>query len=991
MRPKARCQHSAYSLLVNTALITSVLNALLGCSSKTEQPAPTVPPASSTVEDAPAGQATKQARMANAWQAYESKNLDEAWQLATQLLAEHPRDAEVLALAATVRGGQQQFLDAARLLDQVAEVDEQQQLPAWGQAADYYLQANEWGLAENRLRELHSRLPHEPIIRYRLAMLYNTQGRRQEAAEHWRALVPLNQLKPIELLNLIDLREPAAGGLIREIDTQPPYTFQELAQARLALAKKDPQLAKSFSSAGIKKHPNAGAVQAFHASVLIELQQWKEFDAWLTETHTDLTAYAEFWSAWGQRLAAQEQWPTATRALAEAIRLDGTNRKSYRHLGQCFAAQGHAAWAQATNERLGQLDRIHNLAAHLLESKSIEPYQEFIHRLLVVGREDEAKAWHALAEKQFGIKLELAADQDTQADTPLGWLDGFDVNKFPLPASDTGSHTDDLASVQRPTAGRFKLQDVAPESGLAVPYDSGFQLGDPEFYLYEVNGAGIAAFDYDADGTCDVYLVQSGGKPDAKDSTPNALMRQRRDEAFVDVAAQAGIADRGFGQGVGVGDLNQDGLPDLVVANIGTNTVYLNQGDGSFAELPWAKDTDANIWSTSVAIGDLDGDQLPEVVEIKYINDPDVYRIACRGRDIACNPQHFRAGTHRIYRFDANFAPERWTGAIEMDKLPNFGFGVVLGNLDKRDGNDLFIANDVDPNHYWLSKSIDKATNHADSRERFQLRESAVSRGCATGRNGESQACMGVAAGDYDRNGTLDFHVTNFYRESVNLFSQSPEGLFIDRALATGLDEHSRDVLGFGTCAEDFDNDGWLDLFVLNGHLYDHRDQQIPYQMLPQLFAGSPRKFRLIDPQELGTYWQSAALGRTAASCDWNRDGRMDLVASHLDRPFALLENRSVSGHYLQLELVGTLSERSAVGAWVVVSRGDESWSQWVLAGDGLMCSHENILAFGLGESDTPVRIEIHWPSGLTQVIGALEIDRRYLIIEAEPTPIQRM
>ncbi len=243
---------------------------------------------------------------------------------------------------------------------------------------------------------------------------------------------------------------------------------------------------------------------------------------------------------------------------------------------------------------------------------------------------------------------------------------------------------------------------------------------------------------------------------------------------------------------------------------------------------------------------------------------------------------------------------------------------------------------------------------------------------------------MGIASGDFDRNGLLDLVITNFHNEPVNLFLQSASGIFLDQALKYGLAGPTKDVLGFGCQAADFDHDGWLDLAISNGHIYDATYAGIPFRMRSQLFRGSPAGFALQDRDEAGGYWQREHLGRTLALFDVDRDGRMDVVTNHLDQPIGILRNRSNAKHWLQIELVGTSSERDAIGSRLVVKAGEEAWTRWRTGGDGYMCSNEPLVHFGIGDANRVESLRIDWPSGNTQEVKGLQADRRYLIVEGE-------
>ena len=358
--------------------------------------------------------------------------------------------------------------------------------------------------------------------------------------------------------------------------------------------------------------------------------------------------------------------------------------------------------------------------------------------------------------------------------------------------------------------------------------------------------------------------------------------------------------------------------------------------------------------------------------------------VRCRENYLECQPQEFGKCQDRVLRGrrDGSFA--KWNSFTDASPVARLGFGLVIANFDRQHGNDFFFSNDGDFNHFWIS------TQSTERPGQFELIEAANVRGCSVGRGGRSQACMGIASGDFDRNGTLDLHVTNFRNEPVNLFLQSDSGVFVDRASAYGLAKPSLGVLGFGTQAADLDNDGWLDLTVLNGHVYDARFEGTPFQMQPQLFRGAKEGFATQDPATSGEYWNQAAVGRTLAALDWNRDGGIDWLASHLDQPLALLQNESPRGHWLQMELVGVDSERDAIGTELRVRAGDESWTAWQTGGDGLMCSNEAVVHFGVGSVERIDEVQIRWPSGQLTTLKDLPIDRRHLVIEGGSEPFQR-
>jgi hypothetical protein len=252
---------------------------------------------------------------------------------------------------------------------------------------------------------------------------------------------------------------------------------------------------------------------------------------------------------------------------------------------------------------------------------------------------------------------------------------------------------------------------------------------------------------------------------------------------------------------------------------------------------------------------------------------------------------------------------------------------------------------------------------------------------------------MGISAADFSRDGLIDIYITNYYNEANNLYVQDSSSLFTDVALRYGLSELSVPMVGFGTKAVDLDRNGWLDLILTNGHIFDTRiyGKEKFFQMPPQLLMSKGRKFELTEVDDSSGYWGQMYLGRAMTSCDFNRDGSIDFLIGHVDKPVAVLRNDTQSpGTWIQLELIGRRCERDAIGAKVVVHSGGESFNQWVTAGDGYLCSDEPVLDIGLGISTSPVRVDVHWPGGGQQSFSDLLPGRRYLLVEGDAEAVPR-
>jgi hypothetical protein len=506
--------------------------------------------------------------------------------------------------------------------------------------------------------------------------------------------------------------------------------------------------------------------------------------------------------------------------------------------------------------------------------------------------------------------------------------------------------------------------------------------------MFQTVGGGIAVIDFDLNGWPDLYFVQAGGPPyNLEGSDPSRLYRHFEDGSTRDVAEDSGSVNRGYGQGVAAADLNQDGFPDLVVGNLGTNFRYTNQGDGTFQKLslPLAQEAEKGLWTVSIACGDLTGDQLPEIVEINYIDDPKMLTAACWGKELDCSPRSYQPVANRILRQTPEGAFTPFDPEGTMSQSLSYGFGAVIVNVDRRHGNDLYIANDTKEN--WLWSSVPGKDPH-----HFMLREEGRIKGCAAGPTGIQQGSMGIAVADFDHNGRIDLHVTNYWNQPDHLFMQEPSGVFVDRVSQMGLREKSQPMVSFGTQAMDLDRDGWSDLVVLNGHVFDPKEitkPEIPFQMPPQVFMGKPGGFRAVNGEDLAApFFRTPTLGRVLAKLDWNRDGKIDFVANHLDAEVDLMINETPGGNWIEFELVGTESERDAIGAEVRISVSDSLRYQWVIGGDGFACTNERFVSFGLGSADTVDSVEIRWPSGRSTLLPKLAGGTRYLIVEREKNEI---
>ena len=514
--------------------------------------------------------------------------------------------------------------------------------------------------------------------------------------------------------------------------------------------------------------------------------------------------------------------------------------------------------------------------------------------------------------------------------------------------------------------------NIAADIGLDHSYNIASVKQNSRFMIHQSIGGGVAVIDFDLDGACDLYFAQGGADP------PEFLGRQTNqlfrnvDGRLVESTQSSGTTEHRYSLGVTTGDWNQDGFPDLAVSNIGTNSLLINQGDGTFHAEPIDEDDRRTLLSTSIAIADLSGDGLPDIYEENYIDDPDIAAkpvVDEKGVLQIVAPSDYQPAMDRVV-YNVGDGTRRVTDISGDVSDRRTGLGVVVTNLDSSPGNEVFVGNDVRPNQMW------RASESGD------WLDMAPTNGTALGFDGSLTASMGIATGDFDRSGTVDFHVTNFEDSPARLYLNQG-GAFQDHAMLRKLSQDSFSVLGFGTQALDYNNDGFEDLVVTNGHVENMDLPTSPFQQPPQVFANFGDHFEIQNYSDASTYFGSKHVGRGLARLDFNRDGKQDFVVTHLGETSALLLNQTETNHHwLQLQLVGVGSERDAIGARVDVFAGDQVWTGWVIAGDGYLCRNEQVVAFGLGEVDRVERVDVTWPDGKMCRYESVDVDKRWLIVQ---------
>jgi hypothetical protein len=491
-------------------------------------------------------------------------------------------------------------------------------------------------------------------------------------------------------------------------------------------------------------------------------------------------------------------------------------------------------------------------------------------------------------------------------------------------------------------------------------------------YLIETMGSGVALFDYDNDGRLDIFAV-NGAKltdPTPKGTVPlkagpehwNRLFHQRQDGNFEDVTEKAGLQGVGYGMGVAVGDYDNDGYEDLYVTGYGGNKLYHNKGDGTFADVTAQAGVGGGGWSTSAAWVDLDNDGLLDLIVLRYMQ-WDFFDLWCgerkEGFRAYCPPDSFRPISPLVYHNDGNGHFTEVSQKLGLSKEGK-GLGIAIADYDQDGHIDLFFANDSMPEFLY----------HNNGNGTFE--EVGLSSGVAVDGEGRSFAGMGVEFTDYNNDGHPDLVITDLANQMYALYRNNGDGTFTYESHPSKLAQMSFAHSGWGVRFLDYDNDGWKDLMIAQGHDLDNIELTFPnlHYREPMLLARNTGKNFLDVSAEAGAVFQQPWVGRGLATGDIDNDGRVDAVVTTNDGPMHVLHNDTITpNHWLTLRLVGHKSNRDAIGAVVKLTSEHSAQFATVTTAGSYLSSSDKRLYFGLGQDAVAKSIEIHWPSGIRQTI----------------------
>ncbi|HET6572778.1 MAG TPA: CRTAC1 family protein [Fimbriiglobus sp.] len=521
--------------------------------------------------------------------------------------------------------------------------------------------------------------------------------------------------------------------------------------------------------------------------------------------------------------------------------------------------------------------------------------------------------------------------------------------------------------------------DVTAEVGLDFGHDAG-PVG--HFFMPQIMGAGAALLDFDADGRLDLYLLQSGG-PDSKST--NRLYHQGPDGHFTDVSKGSGLDIAGYCTGVAVGDVNNDGRPDVLVTQFGGLKLFRNDGSGAFTEVGRAAGLDSVLWGTSAAFMDFDRDGWLDLVVVNYVTyDPAVQCFDRQGRRDYCHPRQFRGSVTKLYRnrgsgvrdqgSEKKVEFEDVTEKAGMGRLEGPGLGVTCADFTGDGWPDIFVANDGRPNHLWI--------NQRDG----TFRDEAVARGLAYDGMGQAPANMGVAVGDVDGDGLFDLFVTHLTSETHTLWRQGPRGTFRDQTVSAGLTPAGSRGTGFGTVMADFDHDGALDVVAVNGRVA--RGPPVSEDALGPFWGQYAERNQLFASDGAGRFRDVSARDRALcgvpgvyrglACGNIDGDGALDLLVTSLAGPARLFRNVAPDrGHGLIVRAIDPALKRDATGAEVTVRAGGRRWVRVVNPAYSYLCSNDPRAHFGLGTAGQVDAIDVLWPDGTKETFPGGPADRK--------------
>ena len=908
----------------------------------------------------------------------------EAEVLSKKLVEISPDDPAAHLFAGEIASQEMQDREAIRFLEPLARTADlgirQRSLFLLGER---YFMVGEFWKAEQALRGAIELNPRDLKANKRLASILYMEGRAWEARPFLEERVRQHDFVIDEVVMLASSESWVSEQRIVR-NHHDGEVLLELGRARTALLHNLNEDSLNLVQPVLKLHPELGEVQAVHGQALLRLGRMDDVARWEARLGKAALDHPEVWRVRAEFAQHRGDRAQAIQFFSEVLTRHPWHGVATYQLAQELFKLGEKDLADPLFERSRKITEIHTLAGEL----RITPDDAMTHKICgllnEVGCDLEAAGWADMAQRFSKTPQEwepLIAHHRNAGFGTVAHVPGLEeirkLRIISLPAAETP------VSTQQTTAhAQVQFANDAQSQGIQFNYDIGKSIDAGLEHIFETTGGGVAVIDFDSDGWPDLYFPQAceWRNETGEGATSDQFYRNAGGVRFQDVTVKAGIEELKFSQGVTSGDLNEDGLPDLYVCNLGQNACYLNNGDGTFSEVAVELGISSPLWSLSAAIADLNGDNLSDVYVVNYLDRQEVADRSCKheGQPRSCAPTMFNGAQDRLFLNDGQGGFRDITEACGIVERDGKGLGVIVADFFDDGVPEIYVGNDTVANFFFVRQPKADSSNPVWANE-------AIARGLAYNEQGQVQATMGMAVADVNEDRLLDLFATNFYHDANTLYVQTPDHFFQEQTRRSNLYDSGFYMLGFGTQFIDADNDGQLDIAITNGHVDRTFATGEPDEMRPQFFLNVGDGKFVEQLSGVGAYFDEQMIGRGMAILDWNNDGRQDMVVTHLDQPAALVSNQTTTDNKsMQLTLLGRKSSRQPIGARIELelSSGRRILRQ-LTTGDGYEVRNEQRIHVGLGANVSVQQVTVTWPSGHQDTYPIKTPSRSWALVEA--------